>query len=80
MRYATKPRHDAQMERMPLAVRVNPDGFHISHVGAETGMIVSDQADWSGDCIRFTDPNQAYRIMREAEGAAAAMLAKVFGR
>lgn len=76
-----KPRFAAQLQNMPLAVRVNPDGFHISHMVSMTqGEQVRDQDDWSGDAIRFTDPSHAYRIMREAQGATAALLAGVFGR
>ena len=74
-----KPRHAAQMQHMPLHVVTGIDGFRLRYEGGAASMVVRDHDDILGNPLEFADPNEAYRIMREAQGVTAAMLAEVFG-
>lgn len=75
-----KPRFAAQLQNMPMAVTAGMCGFCIYHVGVDRHATVLSQDHKLGDAIRFADPHEAYRIMREAQGATAALMAGVFGR
>lgn len=85
MKTTIKPRHAAQMQNMPLAVQSGACGFRLVHVCDGGGLGKHSQTtvlaqDRIGDVpVWFSDPQEAYRIMREAQGVTAAMLATVFG-
>lgn len=74
-----KPNSAAQMLNMPLAVVTGIDGFRLRYEGGVASMVVRNQDDRENDPLEFSDPQEAYRIAREAVGVTAAMLATVFG-
>lgn len=80
MAMMNKPRFAAQLQNMPMAVTAGLDGFCISHIGPEGRIVVPSAYDRFGSPMHVADPQEAYRIMREAQGATAALLAGVFGR
>lgn len=79
MRYALKPRHEAQMEHRPLGVHAGANGYRLAHSTGLHFVTVVDGDSANGAPLWFTSSSDAREMQREAEGAAAAMLAKVFG-
>jgi hypothetical protein len=75
-----KPRFAAQLQNMPLSVITGIDGFRLRYEARSASMVIRNQDDRDNNPLEFADPQEAYRIMREAEGATAALLAGVFGR
>lgn len=72
-----KPRFAAQMENMPLAVTSGINGFRLTYVYGAASMVIRDQNEAEARPLEFADPNEAYRVMREAQGATAAALAGI---
>ena len=78
MKTTIKPRFRAQIEHMPLAVTAGACGFRIAYVTEAAHHAVHAQDRVGETPIWFADPSEAYRIMRDAQGATAALLAMVF--
>lgn len=74
-----KPNSAAQMLNMPLVVVTGIDGFRLRYEGGVASMVIRNQDDCENDPLEFSDPQEAYRIAREAVGVTAAMLATVLG-
>lgn len=75
-----QPRFAAQLEHMPITVTTGPIGFRIAHVSVGFYHPISDQRTKKDIPLWYGSPEDAHRIMREARGLTAAMLATVFGK